>query len=255
MMTTEAPMDFHRRALAIFRATPAPMTESETALATLARREAALGLTLPAAVRAWYAIDGASELLRRGLDAQGIALEELGAPYEGLAEEPIDLVPSGWLLVLVENQGVCSWAVRLDGSDDPPVDVELDSMPEPEWQPFAATFSAFVEHCACWTARADHPLAVSGVASPEVWARAQSALAETIPGAWALTLETPDGPLRHAVAGDAVVSYVAHEHGWSASGPTPDALNALLDVLLVHLPTDRLRPANEATTRALAARH
>ena len=45
---------------------------------------------------------------------------------------------------MVENQGVCTWAVRLDGSDDPEVLVEVDSGDPPEWQTAAPSFSAWL---------------------------------------------------------------------------------------------------------------
>ncbi|MBX9724245.1 MAG: hypothetical protein K2X81_22745, partial [Candidatus Obscuribacterales bacterium] len=43
-----------------------------------------------------------------------------------------------------ENQRVCNWAVALSGEDDPPVLVESDSSPNVLWQPFADTFSEFI---------------------------------------------------------------------------------------------------------------
>lgn len=209
--------------------------------------------TLPGAVREWYTIDGASELLRRGLDAQGIAIEELGAPCTGFSEEPLDLVPEGRLLLLVENQGVCSWALRLDGSDDPPVDIEYDSMPEPEWQPFAPSFSAFVEHCACWTARLAHPVSVTGLADASAFAAALAELEGTIHGAWSVSLQTLEGLQQHGIAVDGVVSYVEFERCWTASARTSDGLKALLDVMLKHVSADRVTPRNDASTLALAA--
>jgi hypothetical protein len=53
------------------------------------------------------------------------------------------------LLIMTENQGVCNWAVRLDGSDDPPVVVEVDSAPNDRWQPYTSAFSAFI-FCRIW---------------------------------------------------------------------------------------------------------
>jgi hypothetical protein len=42
---------------------------------------------------------------------------------------------------MIENQGVCIWGVRLDGGDDPPVVVEVDSGTPPRWQLCAERFS------------------------------------------------------------------------------------------------------------------
>jgi hypothetical protein len=54
-----------------------------------------------------------------------------------------------------ENQGVCTWAVKLDGADDPPVVVEVDSIDnavspaEVRWEPCAGSFSTFT-YCRAW---------------------------------------------------------------------------------------------------------
>ena len=45
-----------------------------------------------------------------------------------------------------ENQGVCTWAVALDGSGDPPVFVEVDSGGK-VWRLLAPSFSAYVYSC------------------------------------------------------------------------------------------------------------
>lgn len=45
-----------------------------------------------------------------------------------------------------ENQGVCVWAVDMDGSDDPPVYVDVDTGGA-EWFLQAPTFSAHVNAC------------------------------------------------------------------------------------------------------------
>jgi hypothetical protein len=66
-----------------------------------------------------------------------------------------ELVRAGLLEVLIENQGVCTWAVMLDGSDDPPVVVEVDSrdsaasLDEIQWQPCAESLSTFM-YCRAW---------------------------------------------------------------------------------------------------------
>lgn len=149
---------FHARALTLLEVAP-PVSAAATD--ELARLERERGILLPPSVREWYALEGAGELLRRGIDGQGIHPHELGRPHEGF-EEPVDLVPEGRMLLMVENQGVCSWAVRLDGSNDPPVDVEYDSMPEPEWSPFTPSFSHFVRYCIWHTVRVTLPFSANG---------------------------------------------------------------------------------------------
>jgi len=55
-----------------------------------------------------------------------------------------DSAPKSYLPTMTENQGVCRWAIELDGSDDPPVVVEVDSTSGVSWQHCADTFSTFV---------------------------------------------------------------------------------------------------------------
>jgi hypothetical protein len=67
----------------------------------------------------------------------------------------VDFVRAGLLVVMLENQGVCTWAVKLDGSDDPPVVVAVDSRrsaaspSEVRWEPCAGSFSTFM-YCRAW---------------------------------------------------------------------------------------------------------
>ena len=51
------------------------------------------------------------------------------------------LLPIRW-----ENQGVCTWAILLDGSNDPPVFVDVDS-DGTEWRLQAPSFSTYVYTC------------------------------------------------------------------------------------------------------------
>jgi hypothetical protein len=70
-----------------------------------------------------------------------------------------EFIRAGLLVVMIENQGVCTWAVKLDGADDPPVVVEVDSRrsasspSEVRWEPCAVSFSTFM-YCRAW----DHGL-------------------------------------------------------------------------------------------------
>jgi hypothetical protein len=48
-----------------------------------------------------------------------------------------------------ENQGVCNWAVKLDGNPDPPVVVEVDSVRHEMWEPCADRFSTLI-WCQIW---------------------------------------------------------------------------------------------------------
>jgi hypothetical protein len=53
-------------------------------------------------------------------------------------------VEAGLLPFMIENQGVCTWAVLLGGSEDPEVLVEVDSGDPPDWQHAAPTFSGWL---------------------------------------------------------------------------------------------------------------
>lgn len=69
-----------------------------------------------------------------------VRLENLGTPWSSGYEPLADHV----LPFMTENQGVCHWAIRLDGTDDPEVLVEVDSGPPPDWKYCAASFSSWL---------------------------------------------------------------------------------------------------------------
>jgi hypothetical protein len=68
--------------------------------------------------------------------------------------EPLQFPPNRWpaynslehglLPFMIENQGVCTWAIRLDDAPDPNVVVEIDSGSTPGWKPCGASFSAWL---------------------------------------------------------------------------------------------------------------
>ncbi len=75
---------------------------------------------------------------------RSIALSNLGEPIYGW--ENYDPVEEDQLLpFMIENQGVCTWAVGLDGSDDPVVFIEVDSGSPPKWQRMAETFTSWLK--------------------------------------------------------------------------------------------------------------
>jgi hypothetical protein len=91
-------------------------------------------------------LEGAVEILRRhSNDDDPVPLNELGQPFESWYGSGRRNFLSQRLLVFMhENQGVYNWAIKLNGADDPPVVVEVDSAPKEVWQPSARTFSEFV---------------------------------------------------------------------------------------------------------------
>jgi hypothetical protein len=93
---------------------------------------------LPLAVREWYSHEGALSILaEHSNEDPPIPVREFA-----LVESPAGrLIP-----IRLENQGVCTWAILLDGTDDPPVYVDVDS-DGAEWQLLAETFSTYVSTC------------------------------------------------------------------------------------------------------------
>ncbi|WP_394831397.1 SMI1/KNR4 family protein [Pendulispora rubella] len=120
----------------------------DAAMAALVAREQKLGISLPASFVEWYGMLGGIELLQRNSNCDNpVPIVRLGASLDGPWDDPTDCVAEGLLIFMVENQGVCVWAVQLGRSDDPPVLVACD--PDYEWQPCAETFSSFIE-CQIW---------------------------------------------------------------------------------------------------------
>jgi hypothetical protein len=111
---------------------------SPAELRVLERTEQRLGMRLPPSVREWYSYDGALPVLAVHSNAdRPVPVQEFS-----LTESTVGrLISIRW-----ENQGVCNWAILLDGSDDPPVLVDVDSGGT-VWQPLAQKFSTYVYTC------------------------------------------------------------------------------------------------------------
>ncbi|QEH32281.1 Leucine Rich repeats (2 copies) [Aquisphaera giovannonii] len=126
---------------------------SKAAAAAVAARERELGISFPASVREWYSLQGVDDLMKK---ASGLGpfrpIAELGSPRE---------VAHGMIGVQDECQGVAAWYICLDGSDDPPVEVQSefiaardesctipeedeDDWPKFGWARAADRFSAFL---------------------------------------------------------------------------------------------------------------
>lgn len=97
--------------------------------------EARLGLRLPASVREWFGPLNGAELLGRYSNTDRAVL-----PRDF---EVVKLGARPMIIVLHENQSVCWWAFEFDGSDDPPVHVNVNPPPDDLTQ-YAPTFSEFV---------------------------------------------------------------------------------------------------------------
>ena len=108
------------------------------ALGELARTQRRLGIDLPASVREWYSYDCALSVLSEHSN---------GDPPIPVAEFALTQSMVGPLIpIRQENQGVCTWAILLDGSNDPPVFVGMDSAGT-QWRLHAQNFSTYVYAC------------------------------------------------------------------------------------------------------------
>ena len=96
--------------------------------------ERRLGVRLPESVREWYSeVDGRNLLSKYSNNDWALNPDEF---------KRVELCGKELVTFLVENQGVCWWGFELNGSDDPPVHVNLDPPPDNLFQ-YAATFSEF----------------------------------------------------------------------------------------------------------------
>lgn len=111
---------------------------SAQAMAAVADCEHRLGTALPASVREWYGYEGAIGILaEHSNDDHPIPVDEFAVTeWQSLRLLPIQH----------ENQWVCTWAVSLDGSDDPPVYVDVDSNGA-VWHLLVSAFSTYVYTC------------------------------------------------------------------------------------------------------------
>ncbi|MEV8517112.1 SMI1/KNR4 family protein [Dactylosporangium sp. NPDC051484] len=150
---------YHARSLALAGRTA---ETSPDAVAAVDRFATARGFPLPASVREWYSLAAGQETLSRFSNEDRVyAAHELGRPEpywpdgEPDQERDWDPVAERQLLpFMIENQGVCYWAVMLDGSDDPPVMISFDDLePTDEWTMLTASFSDLV-YTRIWDHRA-----------------------------------------------------------------------------------------------------
>jgi hypothetical protein len=126
---------FHLATFELLGTHPRP---SALALGELEATEQHLGMRLPPSLREWYSYDSALPILSEHSNADPpIPVQEFSVTQSTAGR----LIPIRW-----ENQGVCTWAILLDGSDDPPVLVDVDS-DGTAWQPLATKFSTYVYTC------------------------------------------------------------------------------------------------------------
>jgi hypothetical protein len=128
-------MSYHTATYRLFNREPRTAVAMEAVLADAERR---LGISLPPSVREWYGYEDAVSILAKHSNQD--------PPVEVRDFAAIERQSRLLLPIRHENQGVCTWAVALNGSEDPPVFVEVDSGGK-EWQLLAPSFSAYVYSC------------------------------------------------------------------------------------------------------------
>jgi hypothetical protein len=120
---------------------------SEELLKLLNDVEHQYSISIPPSIREWYSIKEAMNILKTSIlfDVPHPPQEWHNIGQFWLGDRLCnDLLSEGFLLILSENQGVFHWAVKLDGSDDPPVFIEIDSVPNFIWQLYTKRFSEFI---------------------------------------------------------------------------------------------------------------
>jgi len=102
---------------------------SPSAVEAVVRAEERMGRRLPESVREWYELENACcLLLEHSNHDPPVDVSDFGKPErDRLGGATHDLLAEDLLVFRWENQGVCTWAIRLDGGDDPPVVVDVDT--------------------------------------------------------------------------------------------------------------------------------
>src|SRR5579885_3578476 len=139
-------LHYHQPTLKLLNELPVPSEEAQTHLNRLERER---NIILPASLREWYTLARATIILNEfSHDDRAIEVEQLGEAdnyWQGDSGEQRRLLEQGYLPILVENQGLCIWAIYLDNSDDPPVVLSFEKdITCVIWEPHATTFSEFI---------------------------------------------------------------------------------------------------------------
>ena len=126
---------FHSATFRLLRSEPDFSSAAESAVDRAERR---LAFRLPPSVREWYCNKDAIDILAKYSNQDPpIPLDKFAV----IEWNSLRLLPFKY-----ENQGVCTWSIALDGSDDPPVYVDVDTDGK-HWNMQAATFSTYVYSC------------------------------------------------------------------------------------------------------------
>ncbi len=128
-------MSLHDETFRLLGVTPSKSASAVNELDDVERR---LSVTLPPSIRDWYERDSAIRILAEHSNDD--------PPVEVRDFEPFRWQSRTLLPIRYENQGVCTWVVDLDGTEDPQVFVDVDSEGK-EWCLHAQSFSKYVYSC------------------------------------------------------------------------------------------------------------
>lgn len=126
-------MPYHDHTLALLELAAEPASDKH--VARVSEAEAHLGVRLPPSVREWYLREDALELMSSHSNQDPPIPPE---QFAAISWRTRTLLP-----IRHENQGVCTWALLLDGSDDPPVYVDVDTAGL-KWTVHARSFSEYI---------------------------------------------------------------------------------------------------------------
>ena len=213
-------MTFHATTFRLLGITPETSSQATTDLQSV---EKTRRIQMPASVREWYQLQNAIRILAdHSNDDPPIAIRDFAVQeWRGQVLLPIRH----------ENQGVCTWAILLDGSDDPPVYVDVDTDGK-EWCLLAPTFSRYVFSCV-WDYRMvlNQPALVQAQNDPLTESAIKSLMTthkqEITTHGWPGSSQYRFEGARHAV----LIWSAEGQADWFVGAPDGQSLKSALDIL------------------------
>ncbi len=104
-----------------------------------------IGTRLPSLFRQFLLYANGADLLRQHSNCdEPIKCSKLGSPPYKHNWGTYDPLKDKLLPFMIENQGVCTWAIKFEGADNPRVFVEVDSGCPPKWELTGETFTEWL---------------------------------------------------------------------------------------------------------------
>jgi hypothetical protein len=260
----ESRLKYHQTTFDLLGWQPTISLEAEQ---LLEHRQQDCGCRFPASVVEWFSVNGIISVFGDyGAPDNPVALEDLGRPeHNPFTKSLLDFTAAGYLVFLYENQANCKWAVRLDGSDDPPVYFDeqafpaIDSATEVKWHSCLVPFSTWA-YSRIWdfgTALGFHPtsgykLFLDGSGNEPAPPPLLDYLMERLVQK-ARSFDWPGGTIyRFAYPGAALrIHAFDSQSDWSIGATSEEALEKLLERIVIgeRLPVKLY--ANDARTAAV----